>query len=98
MKKYVFEGLEPKPKNHYLPKTITEAIQMLGRDLNITDKEHIRSLKREELKKLHHGFEDFIINEFGLLKGNEALILNTGEEHPEDAAFIIILKFWESLQ
>lgn len=96
---YLFEGLEPpKRRRHHYPKTVVEAVEALGRDINDTDKAHIRDLaKHNELKKLHHGFETFVINEFGLHDGNDALIANTGESLAEEAALVIIAKFAETL-
>lgn len=76
------------------PETINEAIRILDGVLSDQDKEKIRSVHRGDLDSLYLGLGTLIRDEFGLLKGNDALITATLEIDAYLATMTIIVEYW----
>ena len=55
-------------------------------------------MEEDELIRLHRGFGMWIRNNFGLWKGNKALLMETGKRHPDDASAVIITALWRTLR
>lgn len=81
-----------------LPQTVEEAVAQILKEMSATDKETIKSKKKEELIMYHHGWGTAIRNNFGLWGSNKALLKDTGESHPDGASMVIIEAVWEKLQ
>lgn len=86
-----------RPLKKQWPETIDEAIRILDAVLSNQEKINIRSVPREDLDGLYQGLGTLIRNEFGLLKGNNALITATLEIHANLATMTIIVCYWEYL-
>lgn len=80
------------------PKSVKDAVSLLIAELSETDKEEIRGTPKENLIKYHHGWGMAIRNGFGLWRGNEALMKDTGAEDPDGASMVLIRAVWEALQ
>lgn len=80
-----------------LPETMCDAIRILDSVLSDRDKEKIRSVSRLDLDSLYQGLGTLICDEFGLLKGNDALITVTLEIDAYLATMAIICEYWTHL-
>jgi hypothetical protein len=76
------------------PETIDEAIRILDSVLSDKDKEDIRGAIRNDLGSLYQELGILIRDEFGLLKGNDALITATLEIDAYLATMTIICEYW----
>lgn len=76
------------------PETIDEAVRILDAVLSGQDKEKIRAVVRQDLDSLYQGLGTLICHEFGLLKGNDALITATLETDAYLATMTIICEYW----
>ncbi|MDC1286789.1 hypothetical protein N8198_02770 [Gammaproteobacteria bacterium] len=85
--------------DRYWPETINEAVLDIISDLSEEEKKWIKSLKKEQLIKLHHGFGTGIRNDYGLWKGNKTLIESACGKpcHPDTASMVIIKGVWSKL-
>lgn len=81
-----------------LPRTVEEAVNQILKEMSETDKETIRNKKKGELIMYHHGWGTAIRNSFGLWGNNQALLEDTGKNHPDGASMVIIEAVWEKLQ
>jgi hypothetical protein len=79
------------------PETMCDAIRILDSVLSDRDKEKIRSVSRLDLDSLYQGLGTLIRDEFGLLKGNDALITATLEIDAYLATMAIICEYWTHL-
>jgi hypothetical protein len=103
-KKTILKSL--KPKTNYKsskdkekwPKTVKEAVANILSTMNVKNKKIIKNTKKDDLIKYHHGWGMGIRNEFGLWRGNKALMKDTKANHPDDASMVIIKAVWEELQ
>lgn len=80
--------------NKQWPETIDEAVRILDAVLSVQDKEKIRAVARQDLDSLYKGLGTLICHEFGLLKGNDALITATLEIDAYLATKTIICEYW----
>lgn len=85
------------PAKKQWPEAIDEAIRILDAVLSDQDKEKIRGVSRHDLGSLYQGLGILIRDEFGLLKGNDALITATLEIDAYLATMTIICCYWEHL-
>ena len=76
------------------PETIGEAVRILDTVLSDLDKGKIRGVRRCDLDSLYQGLGTLIRDEFGLLKGNDALITATLEIDAYLATMTIIVEYW----
>ena len=93
-------GVEKENAMNYdgnLPQTIEQAVGVLLERLSKGEKNNIASMSRDDLINLHSGLGTQIRNDFGLWGGNTALLENTGNSHPDDAAMAIIEALWHRL-
>ncbi|MDF9827664.1 hypothetical protein M2103_001014 [Ereboglobus sp. PH5-5] len=82
-----------------IPKTETEAISTLRKIMSSDEIEQIRSMKKDDLIRLHFGWGMWIRNAFGFLGGRKsALLKDLGGGHPDHASGKLLLAFWEDLQ
>ncbi len=81
------------------PETINEAVLTIISELSEANKILIKNFEQERLIKLHHGFGTGIRNDFGLWKGNKALIESACGKpcHPDTASMAIIEALWRKL-
>jgi hypothetical protein len=80
------------PENY--PTTVQEAVDYLYTNLHPDDIDALRKAKRGFLISLHHTLGRWIRNHFGLWQDNQALLDDTGTDHPDDAAMMIIERLW----
>lgn len=69
--------------------------------LSDANRELIRGLEKRDLWQLHFGLGLYIRNQYGLLQGNEELLLAAGESSfgdPDDASAHIIEAVWTTLR
>lgn len=77
--------------------TVEEAVSIIVKSLKADDLQHIKEMPKEKLIVLHHSLGTWIRNSFGLWASNDVLLRATGEHHPDDASFKIIIAVWEKL-
>ena len=86
------------------PHNVAEAVERLIRSLPLKDKTTVANMSRDELPGLQLSLGGYIINNFGLLSGNQELMNSCRSaskkmlQHEEDAVFVIIDALWEKLQ
>lgn len=80
------------------PKTVEEAVYAIIEQMNAEDRFYIANMKEDELISLHFTAGMQIRNNFGLWEKNDALLKDTGEEHPDDASGVILKALWEVLR
>lgn len=80
------------------PRTVEQAVDMILERLPREDRERVKGTPREDLIMFHHGWGTGIRNEFGLWRGNDALLADCGGGHPDDCSMVIIEAAWERLQ
>jgi hypothetical protein len=82
------------------PKTVAEAAAITVKRMSAAEREDLRRLSREQLEGRLHGYQMTARNQFGLLKGNTALLRSCGSETIvlEDCLLIILEATWASLQ
>ena len=76
------------------PETIDDAVRILDAVLSGQEKEKIRMVARQDLGSLYQALGTLICGEFGLLKGNDALITATLETDAYLATMTIICEYW----
>jgi hypothetical protein len=79
------------------PKTLKEADNQILNERSLEDEEKVRLIKKENLILFHHGWGTGIRNDFGLWRGNSALLNDCQATHPDDDSMVIIEAVWESL-
>ncbi|MBW2585162.1 MAG: putative molybdenum carrier protein [Deltaproteobacteria bacterium] len=86
------------------PRTVNEAIDRLISNMPLKDKTTVANMSQIELPNLHLTLGRYIMNNFGLLSGNQELLKSCRSavkdvlRHEEDAVAIIIDALWKKLQ
>ena len=80
-----------------IPKTVDKAAEAFINNLQKDDIEFIKNVSREDGFYLGISMGRTIRNSFGLWNGNEELIKDSNETHPDDVSSIILDKIWEKL-
>lgn len=80
------------------PKTVDEAVTRIVTALPEKDRKIIRETARKDLIRFHHGWGTGIRNDFGLWRGNDALMKDCKAQHPDEASSVIIDAVWVRLQ
>lgn len=80
------------------PTTIKAVVKDILSKMSSEDKKKIKNTQKQDLIKFHFGWGTGIRNEYGLWKGNKALLKETGKSHPDDASMVIIEAVWKELQ
>ena len=86
------------------PQNIDEAVESLISQMPLKDKATVANMSPDELPNLHLSLGDYILNNYGLLSGNQKLIESCGLEadgafgHEKDAVAIIIGALWKKLR
>ena len=82
------------------PTSVAETVRDIVQRLPEQDKQVVRTAKKEDLIKFHHGWGTGIRNHYGLWRGNDKLILSACGKpcHPDDASMVIIEAVWQALQ
>ena len=86
------------------PKTVSQAVKRLKRELPLEDKGIIKDMQGDGLSGLHISIGRYIRNEFGLWSGNNELmesccsVSGADELHEDDASAVIITELWKQLQ
>lgn len=79
------------------PATVAAAAADILAALTEKDIEKLRETPKDDLILFHHGWGTGIRNQYGLWKGNTALLRDAcgGEEcHPDDASMVIVEAVW----
>jgi hypothetical protein len=85
------------PRASFWPKTVRAAVDNQLKRLSEREKADLRARTRSELIRFHHGWGTGIRNEYGLWRGNAALLKDCGNVHPDDCSMKIIEGVWERL-
>jgi hypothetical protein len=80
------------------PKTVKEAAALILSEMSGRDKLLIRNTKRDALIKFHFSWGNDIRNRCGLWEGNDDLIRDVSEFHPDGASMRIMERVWEEIQ
>ncbi len=80
------------------PKTVKEAAEIILSEMTGRGKLLVRNTKKEDLVKFHFSWGNEIRNRLGLWEGNEALITDAHEIHPDSTSMKIMEAVWEELQ
>jgi hypothetical protein len=86
------------------PRTVNEAIDRLISNMPLKDKTTVANMSQIELPNLHLTLGRYLMNNFGLLSGNQELLKSCRSavkevlQHEEDAVAIIIDALWKKLQ
>jgi hypothetical protein len=82
------------------PTTVDAAVHDILSNLSDEEKMQIRITRKDGLMQLHFGLVTGIRNRYGLLKGNDKLLLSACGHpcRPDDASVKIIEALWEALQ
>ena len=82
------------------PRSVAEAVDLKLRTMSESDKGAIRSMPRDRVQDLYHGFQMMHRAEFGLGEGNDALLASCGSVRmtTEDCMRIILDALWVALQ
>ena len=82
------------------PTTVEATVDDIISKLSEKNKETVRTTRREDLIKFHHGWGTGIRNHYGLWRGNNELLESAcGRKcHPDGASMIIIEAVWNKLQ
>lgn len=89
-----------------LPRTVDEAVDQLMAQMSPDDLTAIREMSVNDLISLHFSLGMTIRNQFGLWRGNDALLescasvrgVPSGFFHPDSASGVIIEALWRRLQ
>ena len=79
------------------PISVEAAVNRMILEMTDETKESIRSMPDTDLIKLHHSMGRGIRNRFGLWKGNNELLKDTGANEPDAASMFIIKALWKRL-
>lgn len=88
--------IQNKPKG--LPKTVDEAVDEIIATFPRDVLEKLASMTEEDLIECHFGLGLWIRNNFGLWKGNKALLEDAGSDIPDTASMTIIRTVWQKLR
>lgn len=73
-----------------LPRTVSEAVEMILGEMQAADKRNVRDTPEAELHKFHLGCGQGIRNSMGLWTGNRELLAATGKSDADEASMVII--------
>ncbi len=85
-------------KFRMFPKTVKEAVEIILSEMTGRDKLLVRNTKKEDLVKFHSGWGNEIRNRLGLWEGNDALMRDANEIHPDSVSTKIMEAVWEEMQ
>ncbi len=77
--------------------TKDEVVKDIFENMSIADKARVKHTPKDELTLECRGWAMGLRNYY-LMWHNDALVKDTGKEHPEDASMVIIEEVWEMLQ
>lgn len=80
------------------PKTVDEAVTRILSILDEASKNKLRSTAKADLIMFHHGWGTGIRNDFGLWRGDDSLLKDTGRDDPDDASMVIMEAVWDSIR
>lgn len=82
------------------PTSVEDTVRDIVAGLSAEDKERVRTTKKEDLIRFHHGWGTGIRNHYGLWRGNEKLLVSACGRpcHPDDASMRVIEAVWQALQ
>jgi hypothetical protein len=83
-----------------LPQSLTEAVDLIVKELDSKSRATLLQTKREDLIQFHHGWGTGIRNSMCLWGGNDQLIRSAcGGKlcHPDDASMLIMEAVWDRL-
>lgn len=90
------EQKSPPKQDPAWPTTVDEAVTILLNELSDENKETIR--KMDDPIRMHMSLGMQVRNRFGLWKGNQPLLIDTGQSHPDEASSVILTKLWKILR
>lgn len=77
--------------------TKNEVVKDIIENMSEEDKANVRNTSKDELFLFSDGWGTYIRNYYQMWH-NQALVNDTGKEHPDDASIVIIEAVWEILQ
>ena len=82
------------------PTTLEGVVRDIIERLSAEDRALVKSRRKEELIKFHHGWGTGIRNRYGLWESNSKLVQAACGKpcHPDEASMIIIEAVWQALQ
>jgi hypothetical protein len=86
------------PDHDSWPRTLQDAVDLLVRTLSPAEKDDIAARSEDNLIDLHFGLGVRIREDFGLWRGNLALLRSCGSPDPDDASMAIIQALWARLR
>ncbi|HZO46088.1 MAG TPA: DUF6794 domain-containing protein [Xanthobacteraceae bacterium] len=83
-----------------LPTTVEGVVRDIIARLSAEDRALVKSTRKQDLIKFHHGWGTHIRNRYGLWQSSSNLIQEAcgGPCHPDDASMLIIQAVWQTLQ
>jgi hypothetical protein len=90
--------MPPHPDYETWPRTLQAAVEILVRTLSPAEKDDIAARSEDNLIDLHFGLGVRIREDFGLWRGNRALLQSCGSLDPDDASMAIIRALWARLR
>ena len=83
-----------KQQDVFLP-TVSDVVKDI---LKMSDKATIKNTPKGDLYKYHHGWGTGIRNQYGLWRGNRALLEDIGTSHPDATSVVIMEAVGDALQ
>ena len=82
-----------------IPRTVSEAVDRLLSRISEEDKALIRSVRKRDMSRFHHGWGTGIRNAYGLWGKNQALLstLPPLYRNADSASWVIMEAVWERL-
>ena len=90
--------MSDEPVNPDYPASIDAAVRLLQSMVPAEELDKITQMEEGDLIGLHRSLGMWIRNNFGLWKGNKALLQEAGKRDPDDASQVIITSLWRSLR
>jgi hypothetical protein len=81
-----------------VPRTVDEAVRLLLGLVPDAEQIKIAAMTDNDLVNLHFGLGIWIRNNLCLWDTNSALLVATGESHPDDASGVIVRALWQRLR
>ena len=86
---------EDTSSNEHWPTTLEEAVERIVAEMPEESKQLLRSIAKAEVIRFHHGWGTGIRNQFGLWRGNEALLESCDQMEPDGASGVIMEAVWQ---
>jgi hypothetical protein len=86
------------PEYETWPRTLQDAVDLLVYTLSPVEKHAIAARSEDDLIDLHFVLGVKIREDFGLWRGNRALLQSCGSLDPDDASMAIIRALWARLR